>query len=332
MTETPFKLDQQIDTNFLSYLRSELSEEIAYEITPKPLSGGKDSLIYQYKLAGKEPRILRILRPTREASELLYLKTIYQTLSHHGLNVPLIHHVCEDKSVLGGSFAVMDLLPGKPLSAQKPETQTKILGESMAKMHALDVKPIIDELRQSGIRDEHFLSPTLLKNFLNILAKNYPWTLKHVDWLRERLPLAGGDLSIIHGDYHAGNLMFKQGSITGVLDWGFCIADPAIDLAHTTNVCLLFARHFSKDISPKFCEHYLEQILKTYRETRPVSDEQIKAFRVAELLRLLCFAESFPEQLQSPEAQQEYAAFIEEVTGLPLPFEHSTNNSTTAHQ
>ena len=39
-----------VDTGLLSYLRTELSENIDYDIAPKPLKGGKDSRIYQYKL------------------------------------------------------------------------------------------------------------------------------------------------------------------------------------------------------------------------------------------------------------------------------------------
>ena len=315
-----------VDTGLLSYLRTELSEKIDYEIAPKPLTGGRDSRIYQYKLQGEQPSVLRILRPTRDADELLYLQTVYQTLSHHGITVPSIHSVCEDKSILGGSFAVMDLLSGTTLSTQEPETQAKVLGESMAKMHNSKVKPIVDELKESGMPDERFLAPALLKNFLNVLEKNYPWTSEHVSWLRKRVAVSGDELSIIHGDYHAGNLMFEEGSVTGVLDWEFFIADPAIDLAHITNLCLIFSRHFSKDIPLNFFEQYLGKILKTYSKTRPVNHERIRIYRVAELLKLLCFADKIPEQLQSPEAQRDCVEFIENATGIPLMFKRSATN------
>ena len=330
---TLHELDDQgfcVGTDLLTYLRSELPDKkIAYEIAPRPLVGGNDSRIYHYKLQGKQPRVLRILRPNREAGELLYLQSVYQTLSHHGMNVPLIHRVCEDKSVLGGCFAVMDLLPGKTLSVQEPEVQAQVLGESMANMHDKEVMSIVDELRESGIPDQHFLSPDLLKNWLDSLEKNYPWTSEHVGWLRERLPLSSGELSIVHGDYHPGNLIFEEGLVTGVLDWGFCVADPAMDLAHITNLCLLFMHHFFKDIPLEFCEQYLEKIFNAYSQIRPVNHDRIHVFRVLELLRLLCFADKIPEQLQSSEAQQGYVAFIEDATGLPLMFDSSPESIST---
>ena len=46
-------------------------------------------------------------------------------------------------------------------------------------------------------------------------------------WLRDHLPLDAENLAVIHGDYHGGNLMFKNGSLSGVLDWSFCISGPA---------------------------------------------------------------------------------------------------------
>ena len=62
-------------------------------------------------------------------------------------------------------------------------------------------------------------------------------------WLRDHLPLDAENLAVIHGDYHGGNLMFKNGSLSGVLDWSFCISNPAVDLAHTMNDYLfLFPR------------------------------------------------------------------------------------------
>ncbi|WP_231884242.1 phosphotransferase family protein [Synechococcus sp. MIT S9504] len=321
-----------VSARFLSYLHSERTDITTYEIAPTPLTGGIDSRIYQYKLEGKQPKVLRILPSTRDAKELFHLQTVYKTLSIHGINVPLIHSVCDDKSILGGCFAVMDLLPGSTLSAQEPEIQANVIGKTMANMHNLEVNPIIDELKESGIPEEHFLSPAVLKNQLNVFEENYPWTSEHIYWLRDRLPLAGGKLSIIHGDYHAGNLMFEDGLVTGVLDWNFLIADPAIDLAHVVNLCLLYAHHVIKGLTMDFLENYRAQVLKSYCKIMPVDNELIKAFRVLELLKVLCFSDKMPEQFQSAQAQRDFIDFIEGVTGLPLEFEHLTGKIKTLSQ
>lgn len=50
-------------------------------------------------------------------------------------------------------------------------------------------------------------------------------------WLEAHLPACERP-ALVHGDYRAGNLLFSDGHISGVLDWEFAHAgDPARDLA-----------------------------------------------------------------------------------------------------
>ena len=136
--ETEFRSDQQISADFLAYLQSEFSDRVAYEVEPSRLTGGFDARLYRYKLVDQEPRVLRILRPARAVEELLHHQVVHQILNQQGLNAPVIHHVCADKSVLGGVFAVMDFLSGQTVSELDPELHAKTVGESMAAMHELD--------------------------------------------------------------------------------------------------------------------------------------------------------------------------------------------------
>ena len=68
--ETEVRSDQQIAADFLSYLQSDASDRVAYELEPTRLTGGADARLYRYKLIDQEPRVLRILRPNREVEEL----------------------------------------------------------------------------------------------------------------------------------------------------------------------------------------------------------------------------------------------------------------------
>ena len=49
----------------------------------------------------------------------------------------------------------------EPLFEQKPEVFASVLGESMARMHELDVRPVVESLRRAGIPNERFLSPVV---------------------------------------------------------------------------------------------------------------------------------------------------------------------------
>lgn len=318
--ETEFRSDQQIAADFLPYLQSEFEDPVAYEFEPTRLTGGFDARLYRYKLVGQESRVLRILRPAREAEELLHHQFVHQIMNQQGLKTPVIHHVCGDKSVLGGVFAVMDLVPGQPLTEQKPELHAKVLGQSMATMHELDVRPIVESFRRTGVPDELFLSPVIDQKSLDFCVQKIPWASELILWLRDHLPLDGQDLAVIHGDYHGNNLMFENGSVSGVLDWTFRISDPALDLAHTMNDYLVFVPQIDQTTSPCFWEQIIDGALKAYQAIRPLNHERIKAFRVLHLLgALTAGAAAFgPEFMRKPESQREYLAFIEQTTGLTL--------------
>ena len=318
--EPECRSDQQIAADVLSYLQSDSSDRVAYEVEPTRLTGGFDARLYRYKLVGQEPRVLRILRPEREVEELLHLQLVHQILNQQGLKTPVIHRVCGDKSVLGGVFAVMDLVPGQPLDQQDPEVFVSVLGESMARMHELDVRPVVEALRRAGIPDERFLSPAIDQKALDFGEQKIPWASELIGWLRDHLPLDGENLAVIHGDYHGGNVMFDNGAISGVLDWAFCISDPAVDLAHTVNDYLIVPRQIDPAISPHVCEQINEGVLKAYQAIRPLNQERIKACRVFHLFSFLAagVAGVGPEFMRKPESQRDYLSFIEQATGIRL--------------
>ena len=80
--------DQQIAADFLTYLQSESSDRVAYEVEPMRLRGGCDARLYRYKLIDEEPKVLRVLRPEREVEELMHHQLVHRTLNQQGLKTP----------------------------------------------------------------------------------------------------------------------------------------------------------------------------------------------------------------------------------------------------
>ena len=318
--EPEFRTDQQITADFLVYLQSEFSDRVAYEVEPTRLKGGNDARLYRYKLIDQEPRVLRILRPARQVAELLHHQIVHQILNQQGLNAPMIHHVCADKSVLGGVFAVMELVPGQTVFGLAPELHAKAVGESMATMHELDVRPIVESFRQAGVPDERFLDPFVRQKAFDFFEEKTPWAADLMTWLRDHLPLDGGNLAVIHGDYHGGNLMFENGALSGVLDWSFCISDPAVDLAHTMNDYLVFIPQIECGMSSHLWEQIMDGVLQAYQAIRPLNHEHIKACRVFHLFCALTagLAGGGIEFMRKPESQRDYVSFIEQATGIRL--------------
>jgi len=245
---------------------------------------------------------------------------VYQTLNQQGLKIPVIHHVCGDKSILGGVFAVMDLLPGRTVFELAPELHAKVLGESMATLHEMDVRPIVEAFRQSDVPDELYLSPISHQKALDSLEEAHPWASELIGWLRTHLPLDGRDLAVIHGDYHGNNVMFDSGAVSGVLDWWFSISDPAVDLAHTMNDYLIFARQIDPTMSPHLWDQIMDGVLKAYQSIRPLNHEHIQAFRVFHLFGVFIAGATGVglEFMRKPESQRDYLSFIEQTTGLTL--------------
>ncbi len=317
--EPEFRSDQQITADFLAYLQSESSDRVNYEVEPSRLTGGADARLYRYKLIDQEPRVLRILRPAREVAELLHHQVVHQILNQQGLNAPMIHHVCADKSVLGGVFAVMELVPGQTVFGLAPELHAKAVGESMATMHGLDVRPIVESFRRAGVPDERFLDSFVRQKALGFFEEKTPWAADLMAWLRDHLPLDAENL-VIHGDYRGGNLMFKNGSLSGVLDWSFCISDPAVDLAHTMNDYLVFIPQIGWGMSSHLWEQIMDGVLQAYQAIRPLNHEHIKACRVFHLFCALTagLAGGGIEFMRKPESQRDYLSFIEQATGIRL--------------
>lgn len=143
-----------------------------------------------------------------------------------------------------------------------------------------------------------------------------PWAVDLIDWLRNHLPLGGKDVSLTHGDCHGRNVMFADGVVTGVLDWSFCIADPARDLANMMNAYFLYAPQIVADFSPRLSEQIVEGVLNAYQGIRSLDHQRIKAFRVYQPLGVLCVGPGGPEFSRKPESQRDYLTFIEQATGL----------------
>ena len=61
-------------------------------------------------------------------------------------------------------------------------------------------------------------------------TERFPWLKQIVVWLIENRPSECENPSICHGDFHEGNLLAKDGKVTGILDWSQCrIGDPVMD-------------------------------------------------------------------------------------------------------
>ena len=158
--------------------------------------------------------------------------------------LPRIVAVCDDESVLGVPFYVMDRLDGHVVTDALPaglesENARRALAvelvDALVEIHAADVShPALAEFARPGSYNER-----QVRRFAQLWEINRTRELPRVvevgDWLAGHLPEPLPQ-TVVHGDYRLGNMMVASEDptrIVAVLDWEMgAIGDPRADVGY----------------------------------------------------------------------------------------------------
>jgi aminoglycoside phosphotransferase (APT) family kinase protein len=152
--------------------------------------------------------------------------------------VPHVIALCEDHSILGSDFYVMERIQGEIFRRDVPETLTKedisvmahSLVSGLAQLHSVDAS-VLQELNKGPgyvIRQVEGWS----KRYRSALTDDVPDGEDVMRWLDVHKPDDVGSC-IIHGDWRIDNMVFDlaQKKLVGVLDWELAtVGDPLMDL------------------------------------------------------------------------------------------------------
>ena len=231
----------------LSALRDHLAghvEGLATMLQARRFAGGQSNPTYLLQ-AGDARYVLRkkpagTLLPSAHAVDREY--RIIRAL--HGSGVPVARPVClcEDASVIGTPFYVMDFVDGRifwdPTLPELSRGERGALYDDMnrviATLHRLD--PDAVGLEGYGRRGE------FLQRQIGRWSKQYqasetvPIEAMHrlIDWLPPRIPATQGH-GIVHGDLRLDNLIFHKTEprVVAVLDWELStLGDPLADFGY----------------------------------------------------------------------------------------------------
>jgi len=168
--------------------------------------------------------------------------------------VPTVIALCEDHSILGSDFYVMDRIQGEIFRRDVPETLTKedisvmahSLVSGLAQLHSVDAS-VLNELNKGPgyvTRQVEGWS----QRYRNALTDDVPDGEDVMNWLHSNKPDDVGSC-IIHGDWRIDNMVFDlaQKKLVGVLDWELAtVGDPLMDLGSA------LAYWIDKDDEPMF--------------------------------------------------------------------------------
>lgn len=164
-----------------------------------------------------------------------------------GFPVPKMRAFCEDTSVVGTSFYVMDFLEGRifrdaRLPGMAPAERAAIydnLNETLARLHQVDFAAI--GLADFGRPGNYFQRQIdrWIKQYRGAETEHIPEMERLIAELPKRIP-DSEEVSIAHGDYRLENVMFHptEPRIIAVLDWELAtLGHPLADIAYG---CILY--------------------------------------------------------------------------------------------
>ncbi len=215
------------------------------------ITGGTQNVMLRFTRAGREYVFRRGPRHLRPVSNTVILRETRVLRALAGTEVPHPHliAVCEDTSVLGDAvFYLMEPIDGFNAGAGLPALHAGdaavrhgmglSMADAAARLGAVDYRAV--GLEDFG-KPQGFLErqvPRWLSE-LESYAKfdGYPGPdIGDVDgvatWLRNHQP-SDFTPGIMHGDYHAANVMFSPTGpeVVAIVDWEMCtIGDPLQDL------------------------------------------------------------------------------------------------------
>jgi aminoglycoside phosphotransferase (APT) family kinase protein len=167
---------------------------------------------------------------------------VIAALNDSDVPVPKALHLCEDESVLGQVFYVMNYVAGRVFSSITlpdctPEERTTAYLSSvsvLAHLHAVDYRAV--DLESFGKADSYVARQVARWSKQYELSKTEE--CKAMDELIAWLPANDPDdnhSAIVHGDYRPGNLIFSNDdtAVVAVLDWELStIGHPLADLGY----------------------------------------------------------------------------------------------------
>ena len=229
-----------VSDNLLSFLRDEIGNtKVDYEVPPSKIHGGLETSTFKFQLKNIHSSLAGLLalrvfdKLDRPKHQAIMERTIHNALVDQGLPVPYVHFACSDVKYFGYPFLIREYVSGKILPFVFGDDTNIVLGKTHAKLHNVDPIRLKNDLIKEGFGNRQFSFKGTIDRLLKT-SKLFPWLGEIVNWLIENRPSECKHPSICHRDFHAGNLLAKNGKVSAILDWSFCgIGDPAEDIAVT---------------------------------------------------------------------------------------------------
>jgi aminoglycoside phosphotransferase (APT) family kinase protein len=233
-----------VDTGRLGAWLDGQGLEAGQPITVEPLAGGSSNAMFVIE-RGSAAWVLR--RPAQVAAEradagMLREYQILQALAGSDVPHPAVIGVCEDRSVLGCTFYLMQRVDGAPAvpvpvatdTAQGRRAIADAVVDALARLHDFDWRAggLAHLGRPDGFHQRQVERWT--RQLTSYGGRELPGVGEVTAWLQSHRP-GEFEPTLMHGDYHMLNVLMtlsQPPEVAAIVDWETAtIGDPLLDLA-----------------------------------------------------------------------------------------------------
>lgn len=162
-----------------------------------------------------------------------------------GTDVPVAkaYHLCEDDSIIGSMFYIMEFINGRvmwdpSLPEESPEQRTAIYTEMnrvLAALHNVDIDSVgLSDYGKPGNYFERQIG-RWSKQYRASQTETIPAMEALMEWLPANMPADDGRVALAHGDFRLDNMMFHpdRPEVLALVDWELStLGHPFADLAY----------------------------------------------------------------------------------------------------
>ena len=229
-----------------------------------------------------------------DAYDLCKQYRIMEALSETPIPVPKMIGLEQNESVIGRPFFIMEKVNGiciEYFSSDIPDYTPEMVRamdekfvDMLAALHSLNWRKLgLDFLEEP----EDYITRLIdswESRFRELQKKPLPAIDHIIRWLRNNKPEPSPRITLIHGDYKCGNVLWDQNNIAALLDWEMTsIGDPIADLGYMN----FNRRHAPGGLALMPGALPQTELIERYQEKSGIKVHDLAYFEVLEMFKLV---------------------------------------------